>query len=154
MTVLEENLTGGGRLRLKFPEGVRAWKFDDAAAHGVGNMRRVDFIAELGDEFLFIEIKSGLPLRGGNVVEKFRDSLLYELAEGRANKPIRYFVLVGSEESGVKLSYSTRRLRTRLPKDGPFGRPWKKSPLLVAECLVVDIATWNRWFPRFPAVRV
>ena len=155
MTVIEEALSGGGRMRINFPKSVRAWKFDDPDTHGRRNMRRVDIIAELGKEFLFIEIKSKLPLKGGHVVEKFRDSLLYELAEGRADKPIRYFVLVGSDEPAVNLSHSTRRLQDRLPQIGPFGREWKQHPrLLVASCAVMDIRAWNRWLPSYPAVRV
>ena len=155
MTVIEENLSGGRLMRINFPKGVRAWKFDAPDKHGGHNMQRVDIIAELGGEFLFIEIKSKLPLKGGNVVEKFRDSLLYELAEGRADKPIRYFVLVGSDEPAVKLWDSTRRLRRDLPQDGPFGRGWKQHPrLLVASCAVMDIRAWNRWLPSYPAVRV
>ena len=155
MTVIEEALSGGGRMRINFPKSVRAWKFDDPDTHGGRNMRGVDIIAELSGEFLFIEIKSKLPLKGGHVVEKFRDSLLYELAEGRADKPIRYFVLVGSDESAVNLSRSADRLRRDLPQDGPFGRGWKQHPrLLVASCAVMDIRAWNRSLPDYPAARV
>ena len=154
MTVVEENLADGGRLRIKFPKGVSVRKFDDPAEHGAHNMKGVDFVADLDGEFLFIEVKSKLPLRGGHVVEKFRDSLLYELAEGRADKPIRYFVLVGSDEPAVKLERCTHRLQRDLPKNGPHGRPWKNSPLLVADCAVMDIRAWNRWLPGFPAARV
>ena len=153
MTVVEENLADGGRLRIEFPKGI-VRKFDDPTEHGAHNMKRVDFVADLGDEFLFIEVKSKLPLKGGHVVEKFRDSLLYELAEGRAHRPIRYFVLVGSDEPAPKLDRYTVRLQRDLPKGGPHGRPWKKSPVLGAGCAVMDIRAWNRWLPGFPAARV
>ena len=87
-------------------------------------------------------------------MEKFRDSLLYELAEGRGGKPSRYFVLVGSDESAERLSHSTFRLRRDLPKNGPFGRPWKNPMLLVADCAVMDIRAWNRRLSGLPAVRL
>jgi hypothetical protein len=44
-------------LELLLPPGTKAWKFDDDT-HGLSHcMKAVDFIIELADRFLFIEIK-------------------------------------------------------------------------------------------------
>ena len=101
MTVLEE-----GDLQITIGDAINARKFDDAN-HGLNNcMKAVDFIVELLDSYLFIEIKDPQApqtpeqsrneflrrLRSGELDEdlkyKYRDSFLYEWASGRANKPV------------------------------------------------------------------
>ena len=83
-------------------------------SHGLSHcMKAVDFVVELVDRYLFIEIKDPqapqVPnqrletfvheFQSGQIDEdfkyKYRDSFLYEWASGRANKPIHYLVLVG-----------------------------------------------------------
>lgn len=170
-------LTEGG-IRIEFPDDLSVRKFDDSESHGRlhRGMQAVDFIVDLPARFLFIEVKEPrelleedvagrdsnaeqeerkeMNLRG--VVRKFRDSFVYEWAEGRAGeKPIFYIVLIGRDE--VDAGALTRRmenLRRSLPLLGPSDRPWKRP--LVEDCVVMDIARWNRHklTRKFPAARV
>ena len=139
------------------PDNAR--KFDIDATHGVQHMKRVDFIIELSDKFLFIEVKepedaeSMKSMKGWS--RQFRDSFLYEWAEGRANKPIDYIVLVVLDElTSADLVARTDALWRRLPVRGPEGRPWKRP--FVATCAVMNLAIWNRHelTKKFPATRV
>ena len=75
----------------------------------------MDFIVELLDCYLFIEIKDPQDpqtpkpsrneflrrIKSGELDEdlkyKYRDSLLYEWASGRTNKPIDYLVLIAMD---------------------------------------------------------
>ena len=146
-----------GGIRIEFPDDLNVRKFDDPKTHGRPSMRAVDFIVELPEEFLFIEVKSP---KNAETVEKmkgwsgqFRDSLLYERAEDRANKPVVYIVLLVLDGlTSAELETHTDALRRRLPELGPFGRPWKRP--LAAGCAVMDIRAWNRRLPGFPATRV
>ena len=52
MTTLTE-----GNLRITFPRGTRARKFDEPETHGLSCMKAVDFIVEETDRILFIEFK-------------------------------------------------------------------------------------------------
>ena len=95
MTVFTE-----GNLEITFNNVVSASKFED---HGLTCMKAVDFLVELPDRFLFIEFKDPQSpqaknpsseyeskFKSGkldqNLKYKYRDSFLYEWAEGRATK--------------------------------------------------------------------
>ena len=87
-----------GGIRIQFPDDLSVRKFDDPQTHRRSHMRAVDFIVDLPDRFLFIEVKepedkSSLKNMRG-LSRKFRDSFLYEWAEGRAGKRIDYIVLL------------------------------------------------------------
>ena len=101
MTLLAEE-----DLQITLPNGVMGRKFDDETVHGLSHcMKAVDFIVELTDRIIFIEFKdpdnpSAKPkdrtafitkvLSGnldGDLTTKYRDSWLYEWAEGRVIKP-------------------------------------------------------------------
>lgn len=148
-----------GGLRIEFPDGLSVRKFDDPKTHGRPHMRAVDFIVDLPDRSLFIEVKepegkSSLENMRG-LSRKFRDSFLYEWAEGRADKRIDYIVLLVADGlTSAELEPRTDDLRRRLPAQGPFNRPWKRP--LVANCLVMDLAAWNQnaLTRKFPAARV
>ena len=94
MTTLTE-----GNLRITFPPAANVRKFDDESSHGLSHcMKAVDFIVELADRVLFIEIKDPEhpcarernssefidEFLDGKLDEdlkyKFRDSFLYEWA--------------------------------------------------------------------------
>ena len=80
-------------IRLEFPDTAQVRKFDDPQTHGHvrrHTMKAVDFIVERPDEFLFIEVKNIPEFDGRGLGQKFRDSFLYEWADGRADKPIIY----------------------------------------------------------------
>ena len=46
-----------GNLRITFPRGTRARKFDEPETHGLSCMKAVDFIVEETDRMLFMEFK-------------------------------------------------------------------------------------------------
>ena len=159
-----------GGIRIDFPKGLNVRKFDACDTHGRldRGMKAVDFIVELSDKFLFIEVKEPRDLIEENVrkkehrramkgvVRKFRDSFIYEWARGRAdNKPIVYIVLVGLDQvSSGALTNHADNLRWWLPERGPFDNAWERP--LVAACAVMDLANWNchELTKKFPAVRV
>jgi hypothetical protein len=154
------------------PPGVVGRKFDDESTHGLSHcMKAVDFIVELDDRMLFVEFKdpdnpAAKPKESTAFVRKFmsgeidadlkakyRDSWLYEWAEGRAKKPIYYLVLMGAcALSDADLLARTDALKRQIPFSGPKDRPWKKP--FVAGCAVMNLAAWNKALPQYPASRV
>ena len=84
---------------------------------------------------------------------KYRDSWLYEWAQGRADKPITYLVLLGASTlSDADLLARTEALKRQLPVTGPGDKPWKNP--LVAGCAVMNLAAWNKMLPQWPVQRV
>jgi hypothetical protein len=159
-------------LKVTFPAGTKARKFDDEN-HGLSHcMKAVDFIVELDDRTLFIEFKdpddpnAAKAKNPANSIEKFlsggidtdlqykyRDSYLYELASGRVHKPIYYYVLIGAKTmSDAELLARTDALKRKIPVKGVKSKPWQHP--LVAGCAVMNLASWNRTLPMFPASRV
>ena len=167
MTVLAE-----GDLQLTLPATATGRKFDDEAAHGLSHcMKAVDFIIELQDSVLFVEFKDPENpqahtkdraafirkfLSGQldtDLKTKYRDSWLYEWAQGRAQKPITYLVLLGASTlSDADLLARTEALKRQLPITGPGDRPWQQP--FVAGCAVMNLAAWNRALPKLPVSRI
>lgn len=166
MTVLTE-----GNLQIIINGAVDARKFDDAS-HGLSHcMRAVDFVVEFPDHYLFIEFKDPQhpdaphqaasdylsSFQSGAIDEelkyKYRDSFLYELAAGRADKPVDYLVLIALDTLSLPaLSNGKTRLEQKLPLLGPASAPWPRS--IVRGCGVFNIDTWNRRFPQYPITRL
>lgn len=160
-----------GDLKVILPVGAEARKFDDGS-HGLSHcMKAVDFIVELDDRVLFVEFKDpDAPLADAERRDKFlqefqsgeldkklqykyRDSYLYEFASGRVHKPIYYFVLIGAKAlSDAELLARTDALKRSLPVCGANGKPWKKP--FVAGCAVMNLLSWNKALPMYPASRV
>lgn len=136
-------------------------------------MKAVDFIVELDKQILFIEFKDPDNLRAkakpknrdkflnqfisgeidNDLKTKYRDTWLYEFAEGRAAKPIFFLVLIAAESlSDAELSARTEALKRQIPITGPSGRPWQKP--FITGCAVMNLAAWNRIFNHIPASRV
>lgn len=169
MTVLAED-----DLQITLPAAVSGRKFDDEAEHGLSHcMKAVDFIIELEDRVLFVEFKDPENPKAltfgknsaafikeflsgkldADLKSKYRDSWLYEWAEGRIKKPITYLVLIGASTlSEAELLARTDALKRQIPVAGPGDRPWKKP--FVAGCAVMNLATWNKTLPQFPVNRV
>lgn len=167
MTVLVED-----NLQLTLPATVIGRKFDDQNTHNLSHcMKAVDFIVELEDRVLFIEFKDpenpeALPAQSAEFIDKFRsgnidadlktkyrDSWLYEWAQGRTKKPITYLVLIGASTlSAAELLARTDALKRQIPVLGPGDRPWVKP--FVTGCAVMNIAAWNKALPQFPVSRV
>ena len=164
MTVLEE-----GDLQITINDAIEARKFDDEASHGLSHcMKAVDFVVELSDHYLFIEVKDPQDpqapsnageqfiqrFRRGNLHEelkyKYRDSFLYEWAAGRADKPVDYLVLVALDAlDRSHLLSGQEELKRKLPLRGPgWTRP------IVRGCGVFNIASWNLYFPEYPVKRL
>jgi len=163
MTVLVED-----DLQLTLPSDWKGYKFDNESSHGLSHcMKAVDFIIETEDKFYFVEFKDPdnpkstsesrkefIEKLQSNTIDhdlktKYRDSLLYELAEGRAKKPIYYLVLIGLISlSETDLMIRTESLMKQLPVGGPRGQKWK-APLFEG-CVVMNVATWNKHMLKMP----
>ena len=162
--VLEE-----GSIQITVNEAIAARKFDDAG-HGLSHcMKAVDFIVELPDRYLFIELKDpqeGPPtglreflekLKGdaldGELVYKYRDSFLYEWASGRADKPVHFLVLIALDSlDKAALMARKRQLDRKLPLRGPQSVLWPRP--IVASCGVFNLRSWNERFPDYPVKRL
>lgn len=165
MTMLRE-----GDIEIRLPSGARGRKFDDAN-HGLSHcMKAVDFIVELSDRILFVEIKDperpgargvrrGEFVRGFQVGEidrdlarKYRDSFLYEWAAQRLAKPVHYLVLVAiSTLDDAMLLVRTEALKRELPFDGPSNGTWTRR--LAEGCVVLNLAAWNKHMAEFAVNR-
>ena len=160
-----------GNLEMDIPDVLSGGRFD-GADHGLSHcMRAVDFVLELADRYLFIELKDPrhpratsrarrtfiARLRSGELDEelkhKYRDSFLYERAAGRADKPIDYLVLIALDTlDDAQLAQRKTSLEQQLPAWGPQGRRWARP--LVGLCAVFNLESWNRNLPRYPVRRV
>lgn len=160
-----------GSLELTVPTGAVARKFDDPTSHRLSHcMKAVDFVVELPERRLFIEIKD--PQAPGateksskefiesfcagkldkDLKYKYRDSFLYELASGNDDKAIHYYVIIAvSSLSGAELLRRTEELKRVLPVKGPQSGAWNRQ--IVDGCSVFNIETWNRNLPQFPLSR-
>ncbi len=159
-------------LQIALPPSAAGRKFDDNMAHGLSHcMKAVDFIVELKDHLLFVEIKdpdqpNATHERREAFIERFlsghldadlktkyRDSWLYEWAHGRVDKPVIYLVLLGASTlSDAELLARTDALKRQLPVLGPNAQLWSRS--FVASCAVLNLAAWNKALPQFRASRV
>ena len=60
-----------------------------------------------------------------DLIYKYRDSLLYERAAGRGEKPIKYLVLIASDAlEAAHLLSRQEALNRKLPLRGPGGQSW------------------------------
>ena len=168
MTVLT-----AGSLEITVNNELNVREFDAPHQHGLSHcMAAVDFVVEFADHYLFIEVKDPQQnpdtsvsdairyheqLRRGEVIEdlkyKYRDSLLYEWADGRADKPVYFYVLIALNFlSEAGLLNSKNALERALPLAGPGSSPWARP--IVSGCGVFNIASWNRTFPDYPVRRL
>lgn len=167
MTFLHE-----GGLRITVPAHATARRFD-GDAHRLSHcyMKAVDFVIELPDCYRFIEVKN--PTRGDDpeasaeeylgtftsgqvdlpLIQKYRDSLLYEWAAGRADKPVDYLVLIALDTiEDAQLLDRQEVLHRLLPVHLPSGVRWKRR--FVRHCGVFNIASWNLTYPQYRVERV
>ena len=164
MTVFTE-----GDLQMVIDDALNARRFDDES-HGLSHcMKAVDFIVELPEMYLFMEFKDPehpgtrpenrreflREFQSGELDEelkyKYRDSFLYEWAAGRADKPVRFYVLVALEAlTTFNLQVRTQGLRSKLPVGGPSS--WIRA--IAEDCAVFNLASWNQRFPDFQVSRI
>lgn len=160
-----------GNLRIDIADNADAWRFDDEATHPLSHcMKAVDFIIEWEDRYWFLELKDPQNpnareeaqsqfvrrLRRAQLdtdfVYKFRDSLLYEWAAGRARKPITYIVLIALDSLDPPLLLTRQDdLRRKLPAAGQGAPEWNHP--LVTDCLVLNMDAWNRHLSKEASVR-
>ncbi len=134
--------------------------------------KAVDFIVELPDRFLFIEIKDPQhpsaksrdrqrfvqDFQSGGLDEelkyKYRDSFLYQWACGSVKeKPIYYFVVVALDSlTEADLLTRTEALKRQLPLQGPSSGVWRQR--IVEDCAVFNLRTWNSKLPQYQIRRV
>lgn len=166
-------LTDDRDLSFTFGNSIEAFVFDQMNHdfpnfHGLSTMHRVDFIVELDEAILFVEVKDpshpmarqeGIQkfmdsLNDGTLSEtfakKFLDSFIYRWAEKKITKPIHYLSLVTLDAE--LLPNLTDQIINKLP---PIGKPierWKRS--ILENCQVFNIETWNENFPKWPVSRI
>lgn len=168
MTVLKER-----DLQIDFTNAVDGFIFDQMDSklpnyHGISVMHRVDFVVELADAWLFVEVKDpGNPkaqvkgLRkfhdelndgtlGNTFAAKFVDSFVYRWAEDKLSKPVHYISLV-TLEAALLLNLSDEIARKLPPMGMPTPR-WQRQ--LFENCQVFNIETWNENFPKWPVARL
>lgn len=153
MTVLAEN-----DLEFDFSSAMEAIIFDDDALHNPSTMKRVDFIVEYIDRFVFLEIKDPdqpgaanpeafkTKLLTGNLIPdlagKYRDSYWFRSHSGKVTKPIHYVVLIAmaSLEPALLLAKQDE-LKKSLPvthKDWPAA--------CAAGCAILNLDTYKKQF--------
>lgn len=153
-----------GQLVFDFTGSVAAEKWDVPGTPVPETMRKVDFVVEEEDRFLFVEVKdisdtrttesaragfidklkSG-PLVNENLVPKCRDTWAYLHLMNRDSKPIVYVVLFSAYEHTEKPDFFAgllEKLRKRLAKEGK--QPWKRR--YSQDCAVANMRQWNRRF--------
>lgn len=161
-------------LEIDFTNAIDAIVFDQMKAdqpgyHGIGQMHRVDFVVELEEAILFVEVKDpGNPKAqaeglakfhgelqdgtlGDTFATKFIDTFLYRWAEECLHKPVHYISLVTLEDSELLPNFSDEIAR-KLPPMGKSVPRWRRQ--LVENCQVFNIELWNASFPKWPAARV
>lgn len=159
--ILQEN-----DLEFNFSTAVNAAKFDDCDHELSHCMKAIDFIVELDEHFLFIEVKdpSHPASHETNVTKfrekltneelrkeltvKFRDSFVYRWAENCLNKPIHYLILITLEEPLLVPFQDS--IRTNLPVKGP--QKWAQE--IMESCHVLTMDAWNRNYPQWPVRRI
>lgn len=161
-------------LEIDFTNAIDAIVFDQMKAdqpgyHGIGQMHRVDFVVELEEAILFVEVKDpGNPkaqaeglakfhgeLQDGTLSDtfaaKFIDTFLYRWAEDCLQKPVHYISLVTFEDNELLPNFSDE-IAKKLPPMGKSVPRWKRQ--LVENCQVFNIELWNASFPKWPAARI
>lgn len=161
-------------LEIDFTDAIDAIVFDQMKAnkpnyHGIAEMHRVDFVVELEEAILFVEVKDpGNPraqaeglekfyaeLKSGTLGDtfaaKFIDTFLYRWAEDCLNKPVHYVSLVTLGDSSLLPNFSDE-IAKKLPPMGKSVPRWQRQ--LAENCQVFNIDLWNQSFPKWPATRV
>lgn len=155
-----------GELEFDFSDAVNGFKFDETNKqsryyHGLSHcMKAVDFVIELENDYLFVEVKDFHSPGEYNGFEKFttlknslklkyRDTLLYRFAENRLNRPVRYLCLTTLEDALT--SRLMKEMRRIIPEDIASAR-WEAP--IAKSCIVANIKRWNSKFPKWKVRRI
>jgi hypothetical protein len=145
-------------LEFDFSDAMKAIRFDDDATHTSSTMKRVDFITEYADRYIFLEVKdpdnpaAAKPeafrqkLLGGNLIPnlagKYRDSLWFHTLCGKAEKPIHFVVLLSMATLDPALLLSKQdELHRCLPMNHTdWSRPFARA------CVILNLEQYKRRF--------
>lgn len=155
-------------IQFNFSDAINACKFDDEKTHGLSYcMKSVDFIVELQDRYLFVEVKDpNNPNAQSQAVQdfkqkctsgelrndlkaKFRDTFIYKWAEKTQDKPIYYLCLITLDD--VLLLTLNDDLKKHLPI-ASVPQKWSRS--IAQACHMLNIASWNKIFPQWQVTRL
>jgi hypothetical protein len=161
-------------LEFNFTDAIEAIVFDEMKDktlpnyHGIGVMHRVDFVVELANDILFVEVKdpSNPDARAKDLrkflkevdegilsdtfASKYMDSFIYRWAENKTSKPIHYLNLVTLEEE--LLGHLSDQIAAKLPPMNHDVPRWQRQ--VVNNVQVFNIDSWNASFPKWPVRRV
>ena len=153
MAVLTEN-----DLEFDFSSAMEAIVFDDDALHNPSTIKRVDFIAEYTDHFLFLEIKDPdkpgaanpeaftKKLLTGNLIPdlagKYRDSYWFRSHSGKVTKPIYYVVLISMASLDPALLLTKQ---DELQKSLPMTHKDWSAPC-AAGCAILNLEQYKKQF--------
>jgi hypothetical protein len=153
MTVLTED-----DLEFNFGSALDAIVFDDDNLHKPSTIKRVDFIAEFNDKFVFLEIKDPdrpgavnpeafrTKLLGGNLIPdlagKYRDSIWFRTLSGKAIKPVHYVVLLSMASLEPALLLAKQ---DELKRSLPITHTDWSAPCAQA-CVILNLEQYKRQF--------
>lgn len=165
----EDKIQKEDDLQFDFTQAIQVKKADGTSVCG---LKFVDFIVELDDKFLFIELKDPdnprtppekrvkylEQMRSSELArdlgQKVKDTLLFEWAcDVTINKPIHYIVVIEASfaDPATLLALSDKvkgHFPLKFPKKTPIKRPVFESFSLIS------LAQWNAHFLQFPAIRI
>lgn len=155
-----------------FTDALDAFVFDEtdktkSTYHGQP-MKAVDIIAEFQDFYVFVEMKdfndpasydtkdftteeeskakrAGFKWLKNYLKYKYRDSYLFRHAEQKVDKPIYYICLLTFDNA---LNTAMQKILSKELPVGLKSKRWKQE--LVKSCQVVNVARWNKNFPKWP----
>lgn len=155
-----------------FSDALDAFVFDEKdktkrTYHGQP-MKAIDIIAEFPDAYVFVEMKdfidpasydtkdfaseeellakrAGFTWLKNTLKYKYRDSYLFRHAEQKVDKPIHYICLLTFDNA---LNTAMRKILSKELPVGLTSKRWKQE--LVKSCQVVNVARWNKNFPKWP----
>jgi hypothetical protein len=165
-----------GDLRFDFTGAISARKFDNeikGCGLNIYSWKSVDFIVELSNSILFIEVKDpqhrNAKMRSTqdriryltssnliqNLILKCRHSYLYEHSMNKVHKPIFFIGLICIDNLTISdFAMPTNELRRQIPVTGPPNKKWVKP--FIKDCFLFNLKTWNahKDLRRFPVVRI
>lgn len=161
MTILVED-----DLEFDFTAAIEAVRFDRDDLHGHNSMKRVDFIAEYEERFVFLEVKDPdnpvaanpgafrQKLMSGNLIPslagKYRDSLWFRTLCGKSGKPVHYVVLLSMATLDPALLLTKQdELHRSLPlKHKDWSIPFAQA------CVILNLEQYKKQFGAHSVRRI
>ncbi len=153
-------------LSFSFTDALNVVKFDDRN-HGLSHcMKAVDFIIELEEYYLFVEVKDPshprsrpentndftLKVSDGSLqrelLSKYRDTFIYRWSQDKLDKPVHYLSLITLDDAQLQNLETSLKLNLPLQKISRWSKP------IALSCNVLNLNAWNRNFPKWPVTRI